>query len=964
MAKKQKKLDGETLTQLRLSEHLAKQVDAWADDALSVDRRWNGTTETTHRLLRYWFDRDADSPVRFHDCQRRAIETLVYCHEVLRTEEGARIGNLADLYHATAPDVLDTYEHIAEAAAESDYEKYCLKLATGTGKTWILQAALVWQYFNAKWESEEGYSEHFLVVTPGLVVLERLLDAFLGKKDAKGNRDYNTADFKNELFMPPEWRNDFHLRILRPEDVNPASTPFEGAFVLILNWHKLLPKDERQSLLLETLGREEAGDTSVMYTDYLTAYPDLVVFNDEAHHVHNKAKKGGAKDLDAKWLQAVKNLRDEIRTNWDRRAGLFMQVDFSATPFYGAGDKKEFFAHIVYDYDLKHAMHGFSPVKKNDVGLPLVKQLFLEERQAIVGDLAKLDFRAIREEPEDGKRRGTVAALSPGQLLLLEIGLNKLDQIQKNFEESGIEKKPVLYVVCEENEVADMVAEHLRTRSDAKGRGLEDELLVIHSDAKERIPEDEWKQAKYLLDTIDEPETVNPKRIVISVLMLREGFDVRNICVAVILRSSESDILLEQMVGRGLRLMFGGQEYHETKRQALEDIAQNRPPSALLDFLFIVEHPRFRQFYENLRREGYPVTWGDSSKTPTGGDLTPVPYDPARLPDRDLAWPIQFHDEGRTPDPSLIQVSTLPRYPKSFADTRKEFDGILIADRHEPTDSVTNTWRLYSDTFSYDVFLRETANRIVLDRENTILSGRRAELMALLDDYVSTHLFGEKVDFQNEDNYRFLAHIPLYDFVVTHVRKALVDLLGKVVYEPHPEAVWNTLSMVPKILVRSKNVVVTNKSIYPKTSPAPKGGGFEARFMGECLEKSSSVLAYAKLDPSHRFTIRYRNEFGIARDYYPDFIVKTAEKMYLVETKADRDMSSPVVARKAKAAIGWCETASRTKPPGDAQPAQWEYVLLSEKTYGLHGRAGFDALLSACRSELQQLVAFGQGRLF
>ena len=961
---KQKKLDGSTLTQLRLSENLAKQVDAWADDALTVDRRWNGTTETTHRLLRYWFDRDADSPVRFHDCQRRAIETLVYCHEVLRTKEGERISNLGDLYATIAPEAMGEYPHIAEAANESDYEKYCLKLATGTGKTWILQAALVWQYFNAKWESESGYSEHFLVVTPGLVVLDRLLDAFLGKKDANGNRDPNKADLKSELFMPPEWRNDFHLRIMRPEDVNPASTPFDGPFVLILNWHKLLPKDQRQSLLAETLGREET-DTSVMYSEYLTAYRDLVIFNDEAHHAHNKAKRGGSKEPDdAKWLEAVKNLRDEIRTAWDRRAGLFMQVDFSATPFYGAGDKREYFAHIVYDYDLKHAMHGYSPVVKKDIPLPLVKQLFLEERQAVVGDLQALDFRAVREA-EDGKKRGAVAALSQGQLLLLEIGLNKLDQIQADFEASGIDKKAVLFIACEENEVADMVAAELKLRTDSRGQKLENQILLMHSDAEGRLTPEEWKQTKFWRDTIDEPERINPKRVIINVMMLREGFDVRNICVAVVLRSSESDILLEQMVGRGMRLMFSGQEFFETKRQALEEIAANQKPSAQLDFLFIVEHPRFRDFYLNLRKEGYPVFGGDSSEMTTGGDLTPVPLDPSRLAAFNLGWPVQFHDEGRIPDPTHISVANLPQYPKGFADTRKEFDGILIADRHEPTDSVTNTWRLYSDTFSYDVFLRDTANRIVLDRENTILSGRRAELMSVLDDYVSTHLFGEKVDFHQEDNYRVLAHIPLYDFVVTHVRKALVDLLGKVVYEAHPEAVWERLSKVDKILVRAKNVVVTNKSIYPKTSPAPKGGGFEARFMAECLEKSSSVLAYAKLDPRHGFSIRYRNEFGIARDYYPDFIVKTANKMYLVETKGDRDMSSPVVARKAKAAIGWCETASRTKPPAElSQPAEWEYVLLSEKTYAQQGRAGFDALLGACRSQLQQLVAFGQGRLF
>jgi type III restriction enzyme len=418
------------------------------------------------------------------------------------------------------------------------------------------------------------------------------------------------------------------------------------------------------------------------------------------------------------------------------------------------------------------------------------------------------------------------------------------------------------------------------------------------------------------------------------------------------------------MVGRGLRLMFHGPEFFETKRQALEDIAGGQQPSALLDFLFIVEHPRFRQFYDNLRKEGYPVFQGDSRSVVTSGDLTPVPYDENRLRNFDMAWPVQFHDEGKTPDPSKIPVASLPLYPMPFSDVRKEFNAITIGDVHEPTGKVTSTWRLQTGIFDYGFFLREVANQIVTNKENTILSARRAELMALIDEYASAHLFGEKVDFTQEENYRVLAHIPIFDFVTTHIRRALVELLGKVVYEP--QGLWERISKVHQILVRKKNVVATTKCIYPMLSPAPKGGGFEYRFMYECLERSQSVLAYVKLDQhKHNFAVRYRNEFGIARDYYPDFIVKTKDKMYLVETKGDRDMSSPVVARKARAAIGWCEAASGIQPPAEFnQPQEWEYVLLSEKSYNHHGRAGFDALLSACRAELQQLLAFGQGRLF
>ena len=960
---RQRRIEGGELSQLFLSKELVIQVDEWARDDLPIDQRWKGATSTTHALLRYWFQRDADATVKFHDAQRRAIETLVYCHEILKGPHGKPVASLADLYQCISPDRVDEYPHIAKALADSDYPEYCLKMATGTGKTWVLQAALVWQYFNALRGEKPAtrYTNHFLVVTPGLVVLERLLDAFLGKRDSRGNRDFLKADLQNELFIPPEWRKDFHLRIVRPEDVNPATSPEQGAFVLLLNWHKLAPREERESLGTRIFGREES-DNSEVYLSYLTSYHDLVIFNDEAHHVHNKAKSGGTKDLDAKWLEAVKKLRMSNQA-FGPKSGLFCRVDFSATPFSGAGSSKEYFPHIIYDFDLKSAMNGFSPVFKKDVPLPLVKQLFLEERQTIGADLSALDFRAIREA-EDGKKRGSVAALSQGQLLMLEIGRKKLDQIAAEFAAAKLPNKPVMFVACEENDVADMVRDHLAGRMDDYGRLLADQILVIHTDAKDRIPEDEWEKTRLLLDSIDDPESVNPKRIIISVMMLREGFDVRNICVTVVLRSSESDILLEQMVGRGLRLMFPGIEFFQTKLQALEDISQGRAPSAALDFLFVVDHPRFRRFYETLRKEGYPVYSGDSSSVVTSGDLLPVAADPGRIKSFDIGWPIQFHDEGKIPDPRLIDPKTLPKFGKSIEEVRADFDSIIIADRHKTTENIVATWGLQTDLFDYAFFLRQVTSRLVAEGDRTVLSSRRAELMALLDVYTTDYLFGGHVDFSREENYRVLVHVPIYDFVIMTLRKALVDLLGRVVYEPHPEALWERVSKVSEILTRSKTAIATNKSIYPRQSPAPKGGGFESRFMAECLEKSGSVLAYAKLEQRHDFRIRYRNEFGISRDYYPDFLVKTSEGMYLVETKADKDMTSPVVARKARAAIGWCESASKVAVPPDLdQPQQWEYVLLSERTYAMNRLVGFDGLLAACRAELDRVLKFGQGKL-
>ena len=93
------------------------------------------------------------------------------------------------------------------------------------------------------------------------------------------------------------------------------------------------------NLAFEIFGQDQV-DSSETFMGFLSAYPDLVIFNDEAHHVHEKARKDSAKELDAKWLEAVKRLRDYHKT-LGARAGLFLQVDFSATPFFGAGMRKE-----------------------------------------------------------------------------------------------------------------------------------------------------------------------------------------------------------------------------------------------------------------------------------------------------------------------------------------------------------------------------------------------------------------------------------------------------------------------------------------------------------------------------------------------------------------------------------------------------------------------------------------------
>jgi type III restriction enzyme len=138
----------------------------------------NKVTSITRDLLRFWFsDTFADArKINFHSGQRQAILNTIYVHEILKSK------NVFDMYTMIDEDTLSDMGIGEIGASKYNYPKYCMKMATGTGKTWVMHALLIWQYLNAKYEDGEKsglYSKNFLLVAPGLIVYDRLLDAYL-----------------------------------------------------------------------------------------------------------------------------------------------------------------------------------------------------------------------------------------------------------------------------------------------------------------------------------------------------------------------------------------------------------------------------------------------------------------------------------------------------------------------------------------------------------------------------------------------------------------------------------------------------------------------------------------------------------------------------------------------------------------------------------------------------------------
>ena len=184
-------------------------------------------------------------------------------------------------------------------------------------------------------------------------------------------------------------------------------------------------------------------------------------------------------------------------------------------------------------------------------------------------------------------------------------------------------------------------------------------------------------------------------------------------------------------------------------------------------------------------------------------------------------------------------------------------------------------------------------------------------------------------------------------------------------YKYEVKGAWGKLSEVPRIMMRETKSIETDRSIYPRLGYQIIGGGFEREFMLKVLNSSAEVISYAKLDRRHRLKITYRDHTGILRNYEVDFIVKTQDKIYLVETKAEKDIDTQNVGVKARAAVAWCEQASTVSPPANYKQAQvWEYLLLSEGLFKNNQGLGFEALVPLCRGLRDKIIAQAENKLF
>lgn len=497
-----------------LVNELRKAVYSWREQDYPY------VTPTTKRLLQFWFKEDHNvnkEPFEFWFCQREAIETLIYVYEVMKKR------NFIDMARDFKSGHLLEYDPSLD-----QYPLYAFKMATGTGKTFVMALSIVWQYFNHKKENKDDYTSKFLLIAGEKnVIYDRLA------------KDFNDGKIFRELpLIPPEWQEEFDLKVILKDDpihIIPESVLF------LTNIQQLEERKNKKEeveeyvddiLVLENVKRQDIYQENRI-KDVLTSCPNIMILKDEAHHIYSFEKA---------WKNILLELHKNLATRYFK--GINMELDFTATPKDQSGD---LFSWIIVDFSLKEA------IEMNIVKLPL---------KGIVKD--------AEEKPSD-KADDRYGAW-------IDAGIRRWREYKDKLKR--LSKKPILFFQCPENKEADEIFEYVNSIPDLKGK-----VLLIHTDSTGEVKKADLLKAREFAKTIDDtdPEK-NPYEAIVSTLMLNEGWDVKNVNVIVGLRSytSQRKVLPEQVIGRGLRKMFPEEDANvEEAINVLEVIG----PPGLIDIL-------------------------------------------------------------------------------------------------------------------------------------------------------------------------------------------------------------------------------------------------------------------------------------------------------------------------------------------------------------------------------------------
>ncbi len=846
---------------------LRKAVKTWREN------NYEGASATSKALLNWWFEIDhittnsdgSQGQFRYYFAQREAVETIIYLHDVVKVKDKY------DLMRFDGSGV------VSAGMFPESWTRFVTKMATGSGKTKVLSLLIAWSYYHKLYEEDSNLARNFLLIAPNIIVLDRLRTDFDGLSIF-----YKDPVVPDDGYEEMNWKSDFNLTLHIQDDVH--VTQKTGNFFLT-NIHRVyesmdpIPTAQDEDTSDYFLGERPVNATNESKVDLsaiVREVDELVILNDEAHHVHDERMA---------WFKSIEDIHNKLKM---KGSGLSIQIDVTATPKHNNG---AIFVQTVSDYPLVEAIH--QDVVKHPVLPDSASRAKLQDRQSSKFTERYADY------------------LHLGYL-----------EWKKVYDEHKKLKKAVLFVMTDDTKNCDEVSEYLQN----KYPELKDAVLTIHTKDNGEISESVTGKSKDELEKLrkesNEIDTWDsPYKAIVSVLMLKEGWDVRNVTTIVGLRaySSKANILPEQTLGRGLRRMYRGEDIEE--------------------FVSVVGTEAFMDFVESIKSEGVEL-----ERKPMGGDSAPKAPIVVEIDRENLKKDIEKLDiDIPVMSPRIYReyknISELN--PSTFGNTKISvktyseeekreivFKHIVKSEGNE--EEVHHKTLLDSDAvIDYQSVIGYFAKLIM--RELRLVSGYD-ELYGKVKDFIQNYLFEKSINIEDLNILRNLSEIEASRTIVETFKKEInaLTVLDKGEAEIRE---YIKISKARPFVAKDQSYIVPQKSIFNKVI----GDSHFELEVASLLEKCSDIISYAKNYFSVHFKIDYKNAVGAISDYYPDFVVKVTEKeVCIIETKGREDLDDVLKIERLKQ---WCDDVNEKQ-----NKIKYSMLYIKQEDYEKHNPQNFSDL--------------------
>jgi type III restriction enzyme len=704
-----------------LVQQLRKLVKDWRDAG------YKGAADTSRVLLNWWFNTPHLVPgpdgtmaeFRYYFAQREAVETIVYLHDVV---------SVKDKYDLLR---FDSSGAVSAGMFDEHWRRFVVKMATGSGKTKVMSLVLAWCYFHKLYEPESLLARNFLMIAPNIIVLDRL------RHDFDGLRIFHSDPVLPENgYEGQNWQDDFQITLHIQDDVR-VTHPVGNFF--LTNIHRVYagddiePTKDDEDTMDYFLGKRPTGATTDSKVDLGVIVRDideLVVINDEAHHIH---------DAKLAWFKSIEDIHNRLKLKGDF---LSLQVDVTATPKHNNG---AIFVQTIADYPLVEAIS--QNVVKHPVLPDSASRAKLHERQSSKYTEKYADY--------------------------VQLGVEEWRKAYVEHEKLG--KKAILFVMTDDTRNCDDVAEYLESTYP----DLKDAVLVIHTKNNGEISEtatgkdkEELERLRKQANEIDGWES--PYKAIVSVLMLKEGWDVRNVTTIVGLRaySAKSNILPEQTLGRGLRKMY--------------------PGNGVEEYVSVVGTDAFMDFVESIQSEGVVL----ERKAMGAGTAPKTPL------------VVEVDNENTSKDMDKLDIEIPVLSPRVYREYKNLADLDVSTFGHKKVAYKTFSEEEQREIVFKDITTGEINHVTYLDSANVtdfrsvvgyfaqtimkdlrLVSGYDA-LYGKVKDFIQTQLFDKAVDLEDMNTLRNLSELEATKTLIETFKKQINALTIK--DKVHPAFVWVT----------------------------------------------------------------------------------------------------------------------------------------------------------------------------